>query len=353
MKSWFLLAFIAVFATISLITIGSVRSDLLVKQAVFFLVGGGVFFATSRVPFYRWLEWRWWLHAGVLVLLLLPLALGHSTRNTSRWIELGSLNLQPSQLALPLIGLSSVWLLARTKLGFKQILVFFLSLIPTMVLIFIAPDLSTTLVFTTVLLGLLWYAGATMRHLSVLALLGVTMLVLSWALLLKPYQRERMITFIAGTQRADQQHYNAAQALIAVGGGAMLGTGWGSGSQAQLQFLPEPQTDFIFSSFAQEFGFIGSALLVLLLFLTSLTLFHYARLTKEKAASLYLTMTATALFLQGGINIGMNIGLLPITGVTLPLVSYGGSSIVSVCLMFGICSSILRRPSASTVKIII
>lgn len=352
MKTWFLPAVIAVFATISLAMIGSVRSDLLVRQALFFLIGGIVYFFASRISFARWLHWRWWLYGAVIILLLLPLLLGHSSRNTSRWIEFGIFRLQPSQLAIPLVGLSSVWLLSFAQLNFKRILIFLASLVPPMVLIFISPDLGTTVVFLIVLLCLLWFAGASLKHLLLLTVIGIVVIALSWALMLRPYQRERLLSFVVGTQQAEQQHYNAAQALIAVGGGSITGAGWGKGSQSHLQFLPERQTDFIFSSYAEEFGFIGSCLLVVLVLLTTLRLFQSAHRISEKPASLYLILAAITIFAQATVNIGMNIGLLPITGVTLPLVSYGGSSILTTCLLFGICCSILKQQAVSPPQMI-
>jgi rod shape determining protein RodA len=352
MKSWFLPACIAVFAIISLVTIGSVRSDLLIKQAFFFVLGGVTFYATSRISFAKWLEWRWPLYVGLLLLLTLPMLFGHSSRNTSRWIEFGFLRLQPSQLAVPIVGLTSAWLLTHGTLTFRRIALFLLSLLPPAILIFISPDLGTTVVFLAILLSSLWFAGSSIRTLLAISVCGLAVVALSWLVILKPYQRERMLSFIAGSQQEQQQHYNAAQALIAVGGGQVTGKGWGLGTQSHLQFLPERQTDFIFSSFAEEFGFVGASLLLLVILLTALLLFYYARKRSDVAAGLYLMLAAITLLIQAGVNIGMNIGLLPITGVTLPLVSYGGSSILATCVLFGIAHSIVQSPDAQTAQII-
>ena len=352
MKSWFLPACIAVFAIISLVTIGSVRSDLVAKQAFFFIIGGITFYFTSKVSFVKWLEWRWPLYIGLLLLLTLPMLFGHSSRNTSRWIEFGFLRLQPSQLAIPIVGLTSAWLLVHGTLTMRRVALFLLSLLPPTILIFISPDLGTTVVFLAVLLSSLWFAGTSIRTLLLLSVCGLAVAALSWLVILKPYQRERMLSFIAGSQQAREQHYNAAQALIAVGGGQVSGKGWGLGTQSHLQFLPERQTDFIFSSFAEEFGFIGTSLLLLVLLLTALLLLYYARKRSNAAEGLYVMLAAVTLLLQAGVNIGMNIGLLPITGVTLPLISYGGSSILATCVMFGIAHSIVQSPDAHAARII-
>ena len=348
MKQWFLVSVIGVLATISLVTIGSVRPDLWSKQLLFFILGGGVYYFAQRVSFTRWLEWRWWLYGLTLVLLILPMLLGHSSRNTSRWIELGFLRLQPSQLAIPLVALGSVWLLRVSPPSLSHLRKYLATVIAPAVLIFISPDLGTTVIFLSVFLCMLWFAQVELKQLLLLGLIGLFGVGLSWFFVFKPYQRERMISFIAGTQQADQQHYNAAQALIAVGAGNLTGTGWGKGTQAQLQFLPEKQTDFIFSSFAQEYGFVGTTLLLVTTLSGVIYLLIAARRVSEKPASIYLIVAAMTLFFQATINIGMNIGLFPITGVTLPFVSYGGSSILALCLLLGICGSILKRSQPHT-----
>lgn len=351
MHRWLLPLSIGVFALLSLLTIGSVRDDLLARQLIFFLLGGGLYFAVSRISFTRWLDLRWLAYIGVIVLLILPLVLGHSSRNTSRWIELGIFRLQPSQLAIPLVGLSSVWLLSK-RTNLKQVLLFLLSLVPPAALIFISPDLGTTVVFLVALMSILWFAGTSLKQLAVLAAIAVSIVLLSWMFILKPYQRERMMVFLAGTQAESQQHYNATQALIAVGGGKLTGSGWGKGTQSHLQFLPEKQTDFIFSSYSEEFGFVGTTLVLLLVLMVAIHLYRAARNTSEKTAALYLILAANTICMQAMINIGMNIGLLPITGVTLPLVSYGGSSILATCLMLGICDAIIRGQNISTPRVI-
>ena len=352
MKSWFLPTSMLVLASISLVTIGSVRTDLWPRQALFFLIGAGVFFASSRLSFTRWLQWRWPLYLLVLILLMLPLLLGHSSRNTSRWIELGFLRLQPSQLAIPLVGLSTVYLLAQTKLSFKRLLLVLASLLPPAGLIFISPDLGTTVVFVGVLVSLFWFADAPLRHLALLSALALVGVILSWMFILKPYQRERMLSFIAGSQQEEEQHYNAAQALIAVGGGTFSGLGWGKGTQSHLQFLPERQTDFIFSSYAEEYGFVGTASLLLVILTLGGVQFFYARETADKSSALYLILSALTICIQAGVNIGMNIGLLPITGVTLPLVSYGGSSILATGVLLGIAQSILNQQKQVSAKVL-
>jgi rod shape determining protein RodA len=348
MKQWFLPSIIGVLATISLATVGSVRPDLLPKQLLFFILGAGVYYFAQNISFTRWLEWRWWLYGATLVLLVLPMLLGHSSRNTSRWIELGFFRLQPSQLAIPLVALSGVWLLRLPSPTLSHLRKYLATLIAPTLLIFISPDLGTTVIFLSVFLCILWFAQVEVKQLLLLGLVGLLVVSLSWFFVFKPYQRERMISFIAGTQQADQQHYNAAQALIAVGAGNLMGTGWGKGTQARLQFLPEKQTDFIFSSFAQEYGFVGTTLLLVTSLSGVIYLLVAARRVSEKPASVYLIAAAMTLFFQASVNIGMNIGLFPITGVTLPFVSYGGSSILALCLLLGICGSILKRTQPNT-----
>jgi rod shape determining protein RodA len=337
MRSWFLPTAAFCFALISSLTIASVREDLWLRQTVFFLLGAAVFYLASKVPFAVWMQYRWLLYVGLIVLLLAPILLGQSSRNTSRWIELGFFRLQPSQLALPIGSLVTVWFLAQRPQTLGRLFLTLLSWLPIAGIIFLSPDLGTTAVYLAVSASLLWFSGVPLRWLTALAVTSLVVVIVSWQFLLLPYQRARFLTFIEGTQQADQQHYNAAQALIAVGGGELIGTGWKKGTQSHLQFLPERQTDFIFSSFAEEFGFIGTMLVLALTGATVVVLALAARQATTREEHLYLMATAATLFVQVFVNIGMNIGLLPITGVTLPLVSYGGSSILTTMLMLGIC----------------
>jgi len=164
---------------------------------------------------------------------------------------------------------------------------------------------------------------------------------LAWSLVLKPYQKQRITSFIKPSEDTRGASYNANQAMISVGSGQFFGRGLGEGSQSHLRFLPERQTDFIFASIAEEFGFIGSTLIIFLYLILVLFLLRMALTAREKSVILFIFITITVITLQTFVNIGMNMGLLPITGITLPLLSYGGSSILTLSGTLGIIQSAL------------
>jgi rod shape determining protein RodA len=172
--------------------------------------------------------------------------------------------------------------------------------------------------------------------------------IIGWTLVLQPYQKARITSFFSGAQ-ADQSGagYNARQALIAVGSGELWGRGLGHGSQSQLRFLPERQTDFIFASLAEEWGLLGSLLVIGLYGALIAFLLQEAKRATNSRHALFLTAAAVAFFAQVFVNIGMNIGLLPITGVTLPLVSYGGSSLLATMLLLGVAQQLILQAGSS------
>jgi len=156
----------------------------------------------------------------------------------------------------------------------------------------------------------------------------------------EPYQKNRITSFLGDSSEMTAANYNAQQSLIAVGSGQLMGRGLGHGVQSHLRFLPERQTDFIYASMAEELGFIGSSLVVLMYSALSLFCLYVAIRTENKAGMYFSIAAAAAIAFQSGVNMGMNMGILPITGITLPLLSYGGSSILATCLLLGIVQSL-------------
>lgn len=328
--------------TLSCLTLAAIAPELVWKQVFFVVLGAIVIFTAASIPFHTWIAHRWWLYGLSILLLLLPFVLGHSSRNTARWIELGFVNIQPSQLALPLVALTVVTLVASPGGSWQKNIKVGLVLLPILSIVFVSPDLGTTLLLALSLGSALWFGRVSMTSLAVIAGIALLLGSLSWQLLLKPYQRERMVAFLQGSTAENNMHYNALQAHIAVGNGWLLGEGWGKGSQAQLGFLPENHTDFWFASFSEQGGFIASMALLAVYGLLIIWLITQSNADIPMAAQLYLSTVAVTLTIQVFVNIGMNIGLLPITGVTLPFASYGGSSLLSLALLFGIAFSAAR-----------
>jgi rod shape determining protein RodA len=344
MRTWFLPALLLIFTLLSVLLLSSIAPALASRQLTFFFLGFGVFFLASKVPFTTLLRFSWLGYAATCALLILVLVLGDVTRNTARWISIGDfINIQPSQLAIPLVGLAAAHFTSRRNMAsFNSIGLFLAILALPAVLILVEPDLGSTVVFLASVGSILFISNTHWRHLAALAVGGAVVVALAWAFVLQPYQRERIFSFSAQDRDLAGAGYNARQSLIAVGSGGLLGTGLGQGIQSHLRFLPERQTDFIFASFAEEFGFFGSLLLI---GLYASLIFFCLRLARSATggARYYSYSIASMLLIQSGVNISMNMGLLPITGVTLPLLSYGGSSLLTIAGTLGIMQSIAQE----------
>ena len=339
-------ATILMFALISLSALMSIAPSQAVRQLVFFALGILGFIAVSRLSFDSILRLSPVLYLGLNSLLVFTLAFATITRGTARWISIGNLFvLQPSQLAIPITALFLLNFLKQNKIS--QSLVFVKTLIfiaiPA-VLILVEPDLDTTIVMTASLMTIIWFAKSKTKHLILLGLSGVIMAIMAWNLILENYQKERFYSFFEGKQEEQLVHYNAQQALIAIGSGQVSGKGLGEGVQSHLQFLPERQTDFMFASLAEEYGFLGS-LSIIVLYLVLVAYCVYVGLRSKNASEqLFCFTVAAAIFFQSAVNISMNLGMIPIAGLTLPLMSYGGSSVIATCLMLGVMQILTREP---------
>lgn len=334
MRSWILPAVYVFLGIVSCITLSSVAPTLAQKQLQAFILGGVLIAALSQLPFSLFLRLRWPLYVLNIILLLLPLFVFASTRNTHRWIDIGGLTYQPSQTA----GLLALGVILITLTGAREVTMGTLGKVLSLAalpigLVFAAPDLGSAVLAAVTVLSPLFFTPLKWMHILpffALALLGA---VIGWFFFLAPYQQERLLVFIGGEKT---ENYNAHQALIAVGSGELFGRGIGKGVQSHLRFLPERQTDFIFASFAEEFGFIGCSVLIGTYLILIVFLWYISKYVHTLAGKLWMMSTAVVFLVQVSINIHMNLGLLPITGVTLPFMSYGGSSILALSLLLGI-----------------
>jgi rod shape determining protein RodA len=300
-------------------------------QMIWILVGSTAFVVVLVVPA-RWIE-RFAYPAYVLSLLLLLslFFIGKSSKGATRWIVFGPLRIQPSEL----MKLAIILALAR-YLRFRDdirslrglLLPLGLVLLP-MALILKQPDLGTAMIVVPVLFALLYCSGARLPHLGLMVSSGLTCIPVFWFFLLKPYQKDRIFAFLNPDSAPVGIGYQAIQSLIAVGSGGILGKGWGEGTQTQLNFLPERHTDFIFSVIAEEWGFLGALGVILLYLILVMYFLEVAHRIREPFWRL-VVVGVTALFAaQAFTNMGMTVGLMPITGLTLPFLSYGGSSLLT------------------------
>jgi rod shape determining protein RodA len=291
----------------------------------------------------------WAGYVLVIVLLALTMVTCTITRGTCSWIELGgSFHLQSSQLAVAFVGLAiSMWLSTHSLSELKNVGIFLALVGLPAALILIEPDLGTTVIFILSVGSCLFVGPSRWSHLGILTVLAAIVIAAGWVFVVKDYQKERVFSFVAGTQVASDAHYNAQQALIAVGSGQLWGQGLGQGIQSHLRFLPERQTDFIFASLAEEWGFLGSSALIFLYAVLIGGVLYLSFSSNSLVAHYFGCITAIFLTFQTVVNIGMNMGLFPITGITLPFVSYGGSSILSLYIHLGILQAVAAQQATS------
>ncbi|PJC66147.1 rod shape-determining protein RodA [Candidatus Beckwithbacteria bacterium CG_4_9_14_0_2_um_filter_47_11] len=322
---------------LSLLVLGSLSWQLALNQGVFIILGLGLFVLVSNYPYSQHRFFSRQYLGLIIFLLLLPYIFGVTTRGAVRWIPLGSFSLQPSELVKPLlIIIFAAYLSASQKLGGYLLLL----LLP-FGLIFKQPDLGTSLVVGVIWLGLLFNSRVDRRQ--IFGFLGVVLI--SFPLifrLLQPYQKERLTGFVNPYADPAGSGYQVIQALIAVGGGGWLGQGLGRGSQSQLQFLPERQTDFIFSAITEELGVAAGAVLLLSYLWLLRRLLVVAGLAADEFGRLVVTGVIIMLWFQAVVTIGMNLGMMPVTGITLPLVSAGGSSLLSIMISLGLVGSVWK-----------
>jgi len=318
-------------------------SGLPLRQAVYVGVGLVVLVVLATMD-YRYLVYiRWPLYALNIALLVLVLFVGRETYGAVRWIDLGFFDLQPSEVAKPLLILTLGCYLAQRgeKASTAGTLLFsLLHLLPIVGLVFIQPDLSTAIVLAAIWLGMVWVGGVRPVYLLGLGLVGAPAGFLAWRYLLADYQKTRLLLFLDPYQDLWGGGYNILQAWTAIGSGGWLGKGFGQGTQSQLHFLPVRHSDFIFAVICEELGFLGAIALIVMLALLLWQILQVAARSEEPLGRLIAVGVGAWLAFQSMVNIGMNVGVMPVTGLPLPFVSYGGSSLLSIMIALGLVQSV-------------
>ncbi len=316
-------------------------------QLLYLVIGLLLLFLLSTVdPVLLW----WFAPYGYVIgiILLILSYLGPNIRGATRWIVIGGAQLQPSELAKPLFLLAFSYLMTRFSPRQLKYLPIHLALfIVPFLLVFKQPDLGSGIVYSASWIAMLIAGGLPIFIIVVAVIIGVMLAPFLWNHLL-PYQKDRIFTFLNPALDPKGAGYNALQAMIAVGSGQLIGRGLGRGTQSQLRFLPEHHTDFIFATLIEELGFVGGIVLFLLYMLLMIRIIMPFIIGKisDVRVFIYSFGLFAMLFAQIFINAGMNMGIIPITGITLPFVSYGGSSILSLSISFGILWALQRRNSA-------
>lgn len=316
------------------------------KQLIALGAGLALFFWASQRQYTFWRSSAKWWYALALALLLGVLFFGQDIRGTRGWFSLGGFNFQPVEFAKVGIILIMAYIIARFGRRFERPLFFVGTGLVTLAMIFLImaqPDLGSAALIGLIWLGLVYLVGARRLFLLSLILGLVAAAALGWAFFLKDYQKNRLLNFVDPGRDPLGSGYNLAQSLIAVGSGQIFGRGLGFGSQSQLRFLPEAQTDFIFAVIGEELGFVGSAVI---LFLFGVIFWRLLRLIKNSSDDFIAATLSGVLILffsQLVVNVGAGVGLLPVTGVTLPFVSYGGSSLLMNLFLMGIAESMVEK----------
>lgn len=350
---WVMLAAVLVVALLGLLNLYSASylsrgfgTSVFLKQIYYYLLGFSVILVILLVDYKSLVKWNYPIYLLTIFLLLAVLLIGGEVAGTQRWINLGFFRLQPSEpakLAL-VIALASYYYRKDTGRGFtlKELLLpMGLTLVP-FALILKQPDLGTALMLGFIFVSMTLFVKLKWSTLAALAGAGVALLPLIW-LYLKPYQRQRIWTFLNPESDPLGSGYHIIQSKIAVGSGATFGKGYLQGTQAQLDFLPERHTDFAFSVWAEEWGFIGSLIFLACYFFIILWGMNVALTARDKFGVLLAFGIVSLIFWQATINLAMVVGLLPVVGMPLPLFSYGGSSLLTTLAGIGVLMNIRMR----------
>lgn len=319
----------------------SVAPEVFRMQLIFYLIGVVLFFVFSYLDYRIFENLSKLFYAVCLVGLIITFIIGFESRGSVRWIPLGPVHLQFSEIFKPFfVTAFATFLMTRSKSFFRFLLTLGLGFIPAF-LVFRQPDLGSAIVYVAAIGGMLFASGAPIKYFAGVLIPAILALPIGWRFLAE-YQKHRIYSFLNPSSDPLGTSYNAIQAVMTVGSGMLLGRGLGRGTQSHLMFLPERHTDFVFASAAEEMGFIGASFLLIVYFVLIWRLLTIARKSEDRYAMLIVVGVAFMLLTQITVNVGMNIGVLPVTGITLPLVSYGGSSILATCIGLGIVSNIAR-----------
>lgn len=347
---WFLFGAALIISLLGLMTMRSfsIENSFFDKQLIWIALSVCVFFVVSfgDYSFLRRTKIIVSFYMIVLTLLALIFAFGAIVKGSQNRFDLGFFAVQPSDPAkLILVALLAKYFARRhiEIAHIRHILVSGVYAFAVFVLVFLQPDFGSGIIIASIWLGMVLVAGISWRHLAVLGITAAIVLAGLWSFALMPYQKARILTFIHPLADIRGAGYNAYQSTIAVGSGEVLGKGVGYGTQSKLQFLPEYQTDFIFAAYAEEWGFIGVVLLLGLFLVVIVRILLIAAHGRDNFDTLFAAGVAIYFAAQFMVHVGMNIGLMPITGTTLPFMSYGGSHLLTEFLALGMLMSLRRH----------
>ncbi|MCX6795123.1 MAG: rod shape-determining protein RodA [Candidatus Falkowbacteria bacterium] len=339
--------FLAIFGLVEIysVALGQEMVDLLnfKKQILFILIGLACFFFFALSSFHSLKSVSRYLYVLAIIVLLAVLFFGQTIRGTKGWFSLGGFNMQPVEFVKIVLIIFLSDFFARLSTRVKTVRHLVVSAGFTLLLaglIILQPDFGSALMLISIWFIMILLSGFKRKYFVFIFTTVAIICTLSWFLFFKEYQKERILTFFNPGDNSLEQGYNVSQAMIAVGSGGITGKGVGFGSQSQLKFLPEAHTDFIFAVISEELGFLGVSLIILffaVFFFRALAILKKVRNDFEA----YVIIGASGLiFVEMFINIGMNLGIMPVVGIALPFVSYGGSSVIASFILAGIIENI-------------
>jgi rod shape determining protein RodA len=322
------------------------------NQTIFVGLGLALILVLAAVNYRTWASTTRLLYTGGIVLLIGIYLIGDAAFGSTRWFEVGGINIQPSELGKIILIIALANYFSNTMDDPHNLIWILKSFGITMgmtIWVLLQPNLSTSIVLMVIWFSMLWISGLELKYILIFGGLAVVVLALFLLLvvngvkipLIEGYQLQRVVNFVYRDPNATHgEQYNIEQALISIGSGGWFGAGYGNGTQVQLRFLKVRHTDFIFSAMAEEFGFVGTAIVMALLIFVVIRCLYVARKSMDTFGALIAYGIATLIFFQMAVNIGVNLNVLPVTGLTLPFVSYGGSSLLSLVLGIGLVESV-------------
>lgn len=312
------------------------------RQITALFIGVVAMFSFSVIDYHYFRSHSKIIYFLMLILLIFVLIKGSLIRGTTGWISIGFLNFQPVEIAKIFLILSLASFITKSKamLGeFSRLLASFMIAGTAIFLVLKQPDFGSALILMAILMVMLLLSGIEWKYLLSMFILGLIGLVMIW-FLLADYQKNRIINFINPENDPKGSGYNVIQSMIAVGSGGIKGKGMGHGSQSQLNFLPENHTDFIFAVIVEEFGLFGAGFVIVLFLIIFYRMKRIAEMAMDNFGYLIVSGSMAMFFAQVLVNIGMNIGVMPVTGIPLIFLSYGGSSLISSFIVIGIVNNV-------------
>jgi len=335
-------------AEIYSVALGRSQLDLLnfKKQIFFIILGVALLFLLAFFDYHNLRSYSKYFYVLGIVSLIGVLIFGQTIRGTKGWYNLSGFNLQPVEFIkfVLILFLAKYFSSASPKLDeFKRLLISGSGALLFIILVLVQPDFGSAFVLFLVWLAMIILIGFNRKYFLAIGLILAVIFSGSWYFVLQDYQKQRIITFLDPSFNPLSQGYNVSQAIIAVGAGGVIGRGLGFGSQSQLKFLPEAQTDFIFAVVAEELGFIGVLLILLFFGIFFYRCLYHLRRINNDFGIFFILGSMSLIFIEMFTNIGMNLGVLPVVGISLPFLSYGGSGLVSSLMLVGVMESIIIR----------